>query len=914
MVQPITEWADSVFAGHVLAHVEQRLSTLTGYKKSLQDKIQELEQALQGLLAKVEKLKPGQSLRFHLGMDPGSFYMGIKRADPDSVWHEYYQVGSSGTGKKIPYDVWEHRSSEEAVESVSEDIQHFLRRYRGNLEQLETGESSGPRTPDVALIDLHRVRQECLKYTDKGKAYKSKAQRKFPVDITGWKYVQPNSPLVKRIKEVALEDISLWKQWIENIEAALEFSKVIQRKIDSGEYPSQEKGEGSAGHWRRLREAILADPDAPTTTGVVSNALIVLDRARPVFLGLPGHGEYITLDVGRKRLAQAEAKIHDLDDLTNEDALKRMHWDEITVSIDFQGHLHRGGQWTSLGRLLEVDVKPRGDSPEIFQDRLTLMHHVVWHELMHVGQDLLRALQGMQEDAGLPSKNLRDPEWFPEGYRKGPTQRGKRREHELRDVEFYTDLTDTVQEFIRGLSRTPKSGWRDKLEMFVALKERGLRTNPFFKTWKHEAPAKWRKAVAEFIKAVEERVDIPGSTKVASDLQAPPHMVREVTEWVLKGFAGHVLSMVDSWIEGEGPQVTSPALVDLHLLRRECQRLAPTPKFIRSTIRKKFPIDLQGWRYKSPDMDMDVLEEEGDVIRVDVHYGRAPLALGFWETAPEDENLFGVLQINGVRPLTAIHQEPTPDVYRRECADLADTVRHELQHMGQDLLDVLKDIEEAGIPGAKHRAPGIFKDDLANNEFYPRLEDEIHGFLREVRRHPKGQWRDFFWEWAKTRGVLGTAYQQDRKKWEKAVAEFYQAVSEEISLPPMRKLAMVNPAEMERMAFRIERLMQVSTFDWIPGDEMEFKHRLPNSRVSDPRGKLPDPQRLRELARTRDLSEEDEKWVNQNWRMWIQTALTLEGLVHSNDPRNPRRMMRDMMRGRYPMASIVAGRFLKGPR
>jgi hypothetical protein len=44
----------------------------------------------------------------------------------------------------------------------------------------------------------------------------------------------------------------------------------------------------------------------------------------------------------------------------------------------------------------------------------------------------------------------------------------------------------------------------------------------------------------------------------------------------------------------------------------------------------------------------------------------------------------------------------------------------------------------------------------------------------------------------------------------------------------------------------------------------------------------------------------DEQDIVEAWRLWISLAMDLEGLASRNDPHNPRRMMRDMARGKFP--------------
>ena len=102
---------------------------------------------------------------------------------------------------------------------------------------------------------------------------------------------------------------------------------------------------------------------------------------------------------------------------------------------------------------------------------------------------------------------------------------------------------------------------------------------------------------------------------------------------------------------------------------------------------------------------------------------------------------------------------------------------------------------------------------------------------------------------------------------------------------------MTSPLDLQRMAVRIETLMQVRTHGWIGGDDLEFKNLLPTGRD---RRKIPDPKVLREMALNQEYPTTPE------WRLWITMVNKMEGLVHQNDPRNPRRVIHDVMRGKYP--------------
>lgn len=110
----------------------------------------------------------------------------------------------------------------------------------------------------------------------------------------------------------------------------------------------------------------------------------------------------------------------------------------------------------------------------------------------------------------------------------------------------------------------------------------------------------------------------------------------------------------------------------------------------------------------------------------------------------------------------------------------------------------------------------------------------------------------------------------------------------------------ISPLDMDRMAVRIERLQQTSTHGWHPADELDFRNRLPGGRV---RGTLPEPKMLRDLAnevragRVQDAMQHD---IREQWNMWLHSCNVCEGHIRDNDPRNPKRMMRDIARGRFP--------------
>jgi len=110
----------------------------------------------------------------------------------------------------------------------------------------------------------------------------------------------------------------------------------------------------------------------------------------------------------------------------------------------------------------------------------------------------------------------------------------------------------------------------------------------------------------------------------------------------------------------------------------------------------------------------------------------------------------------------------------------------------------------------------------------------------------------------------------------------------------------MSPLDLERLAVRIERLQRTRTHGWDGGDSMSLRNLLPGGRG---RQVLPDPQWLRDVVlgmKTKLAEEEDLETVRREWRNWLAWAQRAEGYIQDNDPRNPRKMMRDMARGKLP--------------
>jgi hypothetical protein len=174
------------------------------------------------------------------------------------------------------------------------------------------------------------------------------------------------------------------------------------------------------------------------------------------------------------------------------------------------------------------------------KDALDELRDTVRHELLHMLQWAFKHLKSLTEIGGVPSRKFRDKNLDVHGRPldelKVPVDPKKRVEHELRDVEFYTRLSDTVHEFQRARTILPLSmhavmarAWVSLIERpafreilknapelrHLSTSERALLFNRaesmiynhgernFFSNLKAQQPLKFQKAVKEFMKAIQ---------------------------------------------------------------------------------------------------------------------------------------------------------------------------------------------------------------------------------------------------------------------------------------------------------------------------------------------------------------------------------------------------------------------------
>lgn len=299
-------------------------------------------------------------------------------------------------------------------------------------------------------------------------------------------------------------------------------------------------------------------------------------------------------------------------------------------------------------------------------------------------------------------------------------------------------------------------------------------------------------------------------SKIASRLEAPPAMVRDITKWVLSKVATEVLrdierlkskysiSKFNQVKDFLGEDLARDSAVDIWESERIARRYGgktpsgPSPR----TYEAEFPLDFSGWKYRDlvKNTDLGFLRDV-KVIWYPNKSDAPPRVRSFGGGVPDGTwDSIGLLRIYMSTPPV------NPDSIERGMRKVAKTIRHELQHLSQDVLEKATGSDLAG------RAPGSKRDVLVDGkyveehairgvEFYTRLEDDIQEFLQ--LRGTLGSSRDVdaftraakVWVGASPRQAVGryvvspseffvAIKNHDPRRYRKAVSEFWKAVSE----------------------------------------------------------------------------------------------------------------------------------------
>jgi len=166
------------------------------------------------------------------------------------------------------------------------------------------------------------------------------------------------------------------------------------------------------------------------------------------------------------------------------------------------------------------------------------VQQTVRHEIQHLIQSFIRRAKGLLEMSGLPNRKMRTQEHYDEhGHPTSSQSEGTIQQHQLTDIEFYTDLSDSIDSYKHIIKYVPSQMRRWFMKAWVGFynpptkrtdevlssaiaKATGRTPNPsqiqslnaalshidsygrFFRELRQFAPAKYQKAVKEFYKSV----------------------------------------------------------------------------------------------------------------------------------------------------------------------------------------------------------------------------------------------------------------------------------------------------------------------------------------------------------------------------------------------------------------------------
>jgi hypothetical protein len=226
------------------------------------------------------------------------------------------------------------------------------------------------------------------------------------------------------------------------------------------------------------------------------------------------------------------------------EALKRQmdkaEWDSIRVVLNRAGLKGVKAYWQAGQRKIVIEI-PYDSRP----DTLTDLASTLRHEMQHFSQSYLAYTLDRFEGPGLPSRDIRNPEYKQWMSPSHPSYRPEEPDtkklyqklkeegispervnfHDLDDIEFYTELVDAIDEFKKLLSYAPKGPLNTAVKLFTGVipvpnvndkdwheqmnalggyefAKLFTRPNKAFMAWKTHSPGKYKKALKEFVSAV----------------------------------------------------------------------------------------------------------------------------------------------------------------------------------------------------------------------------------------------------------------------------------------------------------------------------------------------------------------------------------------------------------------------------
>jgi hypothetical protein len=548
LLASIEDWMLAVYAGHTLAIVEDELDRSRNVKGRLVGRLELMKRQLNDVGRVLEGLKPGKAVRFDIsrmsvsGSIHRPLFVGLRSHAGNAENAEVEPVYEFGSGAgRVKY----RRAYPKTLQEARAWAEHFIReemeRLSGVVEDLEAGRIQEHEGSPTTMVELTLLRRECMKWTGKARKFKSAVNKVFPIDVTGWPYIKKGTPVIDAVNaEIEKRNGNIEGgigQAKENYKVALQVYKEIM-KNGFPEWDEAQKME------KRLRGSVSVWGSGGVHWGVADIAARISNDEGPP------DGAYLRRGIWSEDrrwdqvpIAEAQMELNPyLSPQMATEALKARSFGSLKAGLHFKPHASRGGVWMAGKMELQVDLtSSRAKSVADFQETVFWMKKTLRHECQHVGQDALRILLELKEDAGLPAKDLR------EDTSKGYNPNDWSKPHALRDVEFQTRLADEIDVFNRNVGKigskpyhriiatmwmngesamdlqkkykaqTPagknpedEGAQRDFIQVMKNLQRWVPRE--FFKKLKSKEKPKWQKAIGEFWKGTNQG----GTARVAT--------------------------------------------------------------------------------------------------------------------------------------------------------------------------------------------------------------------------------------------------------------------------------------------------------------------------------------------------------------------------------------------------------------
>lgn len=213
----------------------------------------------------------------------------------------------------------------------------------------------------------------------------------------------------------------------------------------------------------------------------------------------------------------------------------------------------------------------------------------------------------------------------------------------------------------------------------------------------------------------------------------------------------------------------------------------------KSEVSRRFPFDLSGWKYvrgEEREATKTLRQVSPRGVLVTIQFKSHRFAVAEWKDDEWEMHLYAGASF-----------DPSSDWAESTIDTLVQFTRHEAQHMGQDMLRVIRGLsEKAGLPSRGIRTPeyrnpeGTFfgpadPHALIDEEYQTRLADSVAAFLRETRRMDDDGKAQVARSWVRGRDPFFAMLRNFAPgKWRDAVGKFTVELARKgITVAPKRR-------------------------------------------------------------------------------------------------------------------------------